>query len=107
MPDCMASVFQPMARGRISRGTSMGPSAALVGMVNARPTPNTADNAKMATRLGLLVVASSASPLEQATCSAQQPSRILRRSTVGRLAGEQHQREHWQELREPDHADEE
>jgi hypothetical protein len=26
---------------------------------------------------------------------------------VGRLAGEQHQREHWQELCEPDHADEE
>ena len=52
IPICMASVFQPMARGRISRGTSIGPSEALAGMVKARPTPNSAATAKMATRLG-------------------------------------------------------
>ena len=38
--DCHASEFHAIARGRCSRGTSIGPSAVLAGEKNARDEPN-------------------------------------------------------------------
>ena len=103
----MASVFQPMARGRISRGTSIGPIEALAGIVKARPTPNSAATAKMPTRLGRSMPARKARLAEHTTCSAQQAMQNLAPVVaIGGLARQQHEGEHRHELRQPDHADE-
>ena len=70
-----------MARGSTSRGTSMGPSEALAGMVKARAMPKTPATRENGDEARARATAPrTASAPEQKSCKAMQASRILRRS---------------------------